>query len=102
MSTPRTEQIPSDVAVAIRTTKAELRDRIGDVEAAFSQTEEFIAAEVADIEATRARGEDVWPVIDYAGIAAGLVSEQDLAKVHRRGSYNRCRTSRCPNHHRGR
>jgi hypothetical protein len=85
MSTPRTEQIPSDVAAAIRTTKAELRDRIGDVEAAFSQAEQFIAAEVADIEATRARGEDVWPVIDYASIAAGLVSEQDIAKIHRRG-----------------
>jgi hypothetical protein len=85
VSTPMTEQVPSDVAAAIRTTKAELRDRIGDVEAAFSQSEAFITAEVADIEATRARGEDVWPVLDYADIAAGRVSAQDLAKVHRRG-----------------
>jgi hypothetical protein len=85
LSTPMTEQVPTDVAAAIRTTKAALRDRIGDVEAPFAKAEAFIAAEVADIEATRARGEDVWPVLDYADIAAGQISAQGLAKVHRRG-----------------
>lgn len=85
MSTPLAEQVPTDVAAAVRATKADLRAQIGDVEAAFSQVEEFIAGEIADIEATRARGEDVWPVVDYADIAAGRVSAEDIAKIHRRG-----------------
>ena len=35
--------------------------------------------------ATRARGEEVWPVIDYADIAAGTVSAEQLALLKRRG-----------------
>src|SRR6478735_3292864 len=81
----RVEQVPADVAGAIRATKTALRSRIGDVSAAFAQVEAYVAAQVAEIEATRARGGEVWPVIDYADIAAGRVSAEDLARIHRRG-----------------
>ena len=81
----RVEQVPADVAGAIRATKTALRSRIGDVAAAFEQVEAYVAAQVAEIEATRARGGEVWPVIDYADIAAGRVSAEDLARIHRRG-----------------
>jgi hypothetical protein len=83
--TSRTEQVPADVGRAIRETKAALRHRIGDVEAAFADVESFITAEIADIEATKTRGEDVWPVIDYDDIATGAVSDDELAAIHRRG-----------------
>ena len=39
----------------------------------------------ADIEATRARGHDVWPVIEFADIAAGRVSAEQVANIKRRG-----------------
>jgi len=35
--------------------------------------------------AQKERGEAVWPVIDYADIAAGTVSDEALALLHRRG-----------------
>jgi hypothetical protein len=85
MVTQLTEQVPTDVAASIRRTKLVLRDQIGDVEAAFSEVEEFIAGEVADIAAARSRGEDVWPAVDYTDVAAGRVSAEDVAKIRRRG-----------------
>lgn len=81
----RVDQVPGDVAGAIRATKSALRSRIGDVAAAFAQVEAYIADQVAEIEETRALGGEVWPVIDYADIAAGRVSADDLARIHRRG-----------------
>lgn len=85
MTNPLAEQVPADVPGSIRAMKASVRDRIGDVRAAFDQVEAFIADRVAEIEAAKAAGEEVWPVIDYDDIAAGRVSASDLAKVHRRG-----------------
>jgi hypothetical protein len=43
------------------------------------------SVEVEDIEATRERGGTVWPVIDYADIAAGTVPAEVLALLRRRG-----------------
>jgi len=40
---------------------------------------------VAEIVAQKERGEVVWPVIHYADIAAGTVSDEALALLHRRG-----------------
>jgi hypothetical protein len=55
------------------------------VEEVFAVIEERVAAQVADIAAEAERGEPVWPVIDYADVAAGTVSPELLAKLQRRG-----------------
>ena len=79
---PHWETIPSDIPAATAEIKAALRDRIAasgrTVTEVFAELEAFIADEVADIHATRERGEDVWPVIDFADVAAGTVSEEQL------------------------
>ncbi len=86
---PHWETQPDDLAEATRTIKAAIRAQIeasrrtvGDV---LAEIEEHIREEVADINAERARGEDVWPVIDYADIEAGTVPAELVAKLHRRG-----------------
>ena len=78
-------QVPADVPGEIRALKAGLRNRIGDVEGIFRRLEDRIRAQVEEIEATRARGEEVWPVIDYADIESGSVSEAQLAALKQRG-----------------
>ena len=86
---PHWETQPGDLPAAIRTVKAAIRDRIAasgrTVADVVAEIEEFLEGEIADIEATRARGEKVWPVIDYADIAAGRVSAETLALLQRRG-----------------
>ena len=42
-------------------------------------------AQVDEIAAAKAEGRAVWPVINYEDIAAGTVSPEDLALLHRRG-----------------
>jgi hypothetical protein len=86
---PHWETQPDDLAEATRTIKAAIRERIqasrrtvGDV---LAEIEEHIRDEVADIKAERTRGEDVWPVIDFADIEAGTVPGELIAKLHRRG-----------------
>ncbi|MCW2812462.1 MAG: uncharacterized protein JWP61_2920 [Friedmanniella sp.] len=86
---PHWETPPADLAAATREIKAAIRARIAasgrTVEEVLAEIEAFIAAEVADIVATRERGEEVWPVIAYADIAAGTVTAEQLALVERRG-----------------
>lgn len=86
---PHWETQPADLPGAIRDIKQALRAKIAasgrTVAEVVAEVEEFVAAEVADIEATKARGEEVWPVIDYADIAAGTVTTDQLALLHRRG-----------------
>lgn len=86
---PHWESTPDDLRSATREIKAAIRARIAasgrTVEEVFAVVERGIEAEVRDIEAARERGERVWPVIDYADIAAGTVSEADLALLRRRG-----------------
>ena len=57
--------------------KAALRARIAasgrTADEVFAIVERRVTAEVADIAAARERGETIWPVIDYADIAAGTV-----------------------------
>ena len=88
-SLPHWEQTPADLPEAIRQVKAALRARIaasgrtaGEV---FAVVEEQIAGEVAEITAARARGERIWPVIDYADIEAGTVPAEARALLRRRG-----------------
>ncbi|MFD5633500.1 YbiU family protein [Streptomyces sp. NPDC127077] len=55
------------------------------VEEAFAAVERRIEARVAEIEADRALGEEVWPVLDYDAIAAGTITPAQKAKLKRRG-----------------
>ena len=86
---PHWETVPGDLKAAIREVKAALRARIAasgrTVEEVFAVIERRVAARVAEIVAQKERGEPVWPVIDYADIAAGTVSDEALALLHRRG-----------------
>jgi Gig2-like len=86
---PHWETIPDDLPAAIRTIKRALRARIAGsgrtVEEVFAVIEARVRAEVTDIAAAKAQGESVWPVIDYADIANGTVSAEQLAYLRRRG-----------------
>ncbi len=86
---PHWETIPDDLPAATAEIKAAIRARIEasgrTVADVIAEIESFLESEIADIAATRARGEEVWPVIDYADIAAGTVSAEQLALLKRRG-----------------
>jgi len=86
---PHWETKPEDVAAATREIKAALRERIAasgrTVDEVFGALEARIAAKVEAIKADRAAGTDVWPIIDFADIAAGTVPAELAAKVKERG-----------------
>src|SRR4051794_17784865 len=67
---PHWESTPDELKAAIREIKPAIRARIAasgrSVEEVFAVVEARIATAVAEIEAAKARGEEVWPVIDYA------------------------------------
>ena len=76
---------PADIPAAIRETKAQLRARIGDVAGAFRQAEEAMRAEVAEVVALRESGEEVWPIVRFADVAAGTVPADVVEAVRKRG-----------------
>ena len=86
---PHWESTPSDLPEAIRAIKAAITARIEasgrTVQEVFTVIEQRISAEVATIQAAKDRGETVWPVIDYADIAAGTVPPEALKALRRRG-----------------
>jgi hypothetical protein len=86
---PHWESIPPDLADAIRQIKRALRERIAasgrSVKEVFAVIERRVRARVEEITAARARGEEVWPEVQYCDIAAGRVSPEQLAPLHRRG-----------------
>ena len=86
---PHWEATPDDLPGAIRQVKAALRARITasgrSVEDAFAVIEKRVRAQVEQIAAEKALGETVWPVIDYADIAAGTVTADQLARLRQRG-----------------
>lgn len=86
---PHWETQPADVPSAIVEIKAALRERIArsgrTVDEVVAHIEQFIDAEVADIEATRARGEQIWPVLEFADIEAGRIGPETIALLKRRG-----------------
>ena len=88
-SLPHWEQTPADLRDAIREIKAALRARIAasgrTVEEVFAVVEDQVRPEVGEITAARERGDTVWPVIDYADIAAGTVPAGAQALLRRRG-----------------
>lgn len=81
----RLEHAPDDIPAAIRQVKKALRARIGDVGAVFHHVESRLEDEITHIEAVKAAGEQVWPVIDYDDIAAGAVPQHLVDQLHRRG-----------------
>ncbi len=86
---PHWETIPEDIPSAIAAIKAAIRARIEahgrTVEDVVAEIEDHLRTEAADIAATKARGEEVWPIVDFADIEAGTVSSETLALVKRRG-----------------
>jgi len=68
------ETLPADHKAAIRQVKQALR-----------ALEERIAAQVAEINALKAKGETVWPVIPFEDVKSGRVSEAQRAAIKRRG-----------------
>jgi hypothetical protein len=86
---PHWESPPADLKDAIRQVKAALRTRIAasgrSVEDVFAVIEARVRTRVDEIAAARSRQETIWPIIDYADIAAGRVPASELAKLRRRG-----------------
>ena len=86
---PHWETTPPDLQAAIRETKAAIRARIEasgrTVEEVFAALEARVAERVGEIEDAKRRGETVWPVVDYADIAAGTVPAEARDLLHRRG-----------------
>ena len=86
---PHWEATPDDLPGAIRQIKAALRARITasgrSVEDVFAVIEKRVCAGVEQIAAEKALGETVWPVIDYADIAADTVTADQLARLRQRG-----------------
>ncbi|QKE83590.1 DUF1479 domain-containing protein [Arthrobacter sp. NEB 688] len=86
---PHWEQPPADLRAATREVKAALRARLEasgrSVEEVFAVVEARVRAAVEEVEAQRARGEEVWPVLEYADITSGAVTPDDLARLRRRG-----------------
>ena len=79
------DEVPTDFPAAIRETKRQLRDRIGDYAGVFAQVEEAMRREVAEVVAIRERGEEVWPVVQLADITGGTVPAKTLEAIRRRG-----------------
>jgi hypothetical protein len=86
---PHWETTPPDLEAAIRETKGAIRTRIEasgrTVEEVFAAVEARVAERVAEIEEAKARGETVWPVIEYADIEAGAVPAETFELLRRRG-----------------
>jgi hypothetical protein len=86
---PHWETTPDDLPGAIRQIKAALRARIRasgrSVDEVFAVVEQRVRLRAGQIAAEKARGETVWPVIEYADIAAGTVAPDQLARLRRCG-----------------
>ncbi|MBB1200000.1 DUF1479 domain-containing protein [Enterobacteriaceae bacterium 89] len=79
------DTLPADHKAAIRHMKKELRAQIGDVQAVFDKLTAHIEARVAEIEALKAAGKPVWPVISYAELAKGNITDAQREEIKRRG-----------------
>ncbi|STD18700.1 protein YbiU [Enterobacter asburiae] len=79
------ETLPADHKAAIRQLKRELRAQIGDVQAVFNKLSDKIATRVAEINALKNKGESVWPVIPFADVKNGTITDAQREVVKRRG-----------------
>lgn len=86
---PHWPALPDDRPAAVRAFKAAARARFAargrSVDEVVAAAEARVRAAVDDVVATRRRGEPVWPVLDYADIEAGRVTDEQRAHVRRRG-----------------
>lgn len=86
---PHWQTTPNDLPTAIREVKQALRARIEEsgrsVDAVVAAVEQRVTTRIAEINADLAKGESVWPVIDYADIEQGTVTKAQLAKLKQRG-----------------
>ncbi len=62
-STFTSDTLPADHKAAIRQMKHALRAQLGDVQQIFNQLSDDIATRVAEINALKAQGDAVWPVL---------------------------------------
>ncbi|HGH4677690.1 TPA: DUF1479 domain-containing protein [Enterobacter bugandensis] len=79
------ETLPADHKAAIRQLKRELRAQIGDVQAVFDKLSDKIATRVAEINALKNKGESVWPMIPFADVQNGTITDAQREAVKRRG-----------------
>lgn len=79
------ETLPADHKAAIRQIKQDLRAQIGDVQAVFDRLTARISARLNEIDAIKARGEEVWPIVPFSDIAQGKVSDAQREAIRRRG-----------------
>ena len=79
------ETLPADHKAAIRQLKRELRAQIGDVQAVFDKLSDKIATRVAEINTLKNKGESVWPVIPFADVKNGTITDAQREAVKRRG-----------------
>ncbi|MCM7835712.1 DUF1479 domain-containing protein [Enterobacter asburiae] len=79
------ETLPADHKAAIRQLKRELRAQIDDVQAVFNKLSDKIATRVAEINALKNKGESVWPVIPFADVKNGTITDVQREAVKRRG-----------------
>jgi hypothetical protein len=77
--------LPENYRDSIVRMKRTLRAQIGDVQGLFAEVSEFIAGEIASIKAQEAQTGSAWPVLEFAEIAAGTVTAEQLALIKRRG-----------------
>jgi len=77
--------LPENYRDSIVKMKRILRAQIGDVQGLFAEVSEFIAGEIASIKAQEAQTGSGWPVLEFADIAAGKVTAEQLALIKRRG-----------------
>jgi len=79
------ETLPADHKEAIRHMKQALRQQIGDVQAVFDKLHARISERVAEINTLKANGEAIWPVIPFATLRDGQLTDAQRAAVKRRG-----------------
>ena len=86
---PHWETTPGNLGDAVREVKAALRARIAasdrTVDEVFDVMQRRVRAQVDDILDSRARGDEVWPIVLYADIEAGTVDPATVALLRRRG-----------------
>jgi hypothetical protein len=80
-----TTELPADIPAAIREAKARLRAQIGDVAAALAEVDQAMRTEVAAVVAAREAGDDLFPIVQFADIAAGTVPDSTVTSIRRRG-----------------
>jgi len=79
------DTLPADHKTAIRDMKKILRAQIGDVQAVFDKLTARIETRLGEIDRLKAAGDPVWPVIPFADLADGRITEAQREAVKRRG-----------------